>query len=91
MIPNLRRAFNATFTPAGYEAYKARLTEAAGCRIGFRVCETPVFLPPALRDRMVEGALEIWDQLLRPEGRKTGDSQRRKPIREPTASASRVL
>ena len=67
MIPTLRRAFNATFTPAGYEAYKARLTEAAGCRIGFRVCETPVFLPPDLRDAMVQGAFEIWDQLLRPD------------------------
>ena len=67
MIPSLRRAFNATFTPAGYEAYKARLTEAAGCRIGFRVCETPVFLPPGLRDAMVAGALEIWEQLSQPE------------------------
>jgi hypothetical protein len=38
VIPSLRRAFNAAFTPEGYEAYKARLTEAAGCRIGFRVC-----------------------------------------------------
>ncbi len=67
MIPSLRRAFNAAFTPEGYEAYKARLTEAAGCRIGFRVCETPVFLPADLRDAMVAGALEIWEQLSRPE------------------------
>jgi hypothetical protein len=62
-----RRAFNDSWRPDDYEAYKARLSEAAGCRIGFRVCETPVFLPPALRDRMVAGALEIWDLLLEPE------------------------
>jgi hypothetical protein len=67
VIPRLRRAFNASWTPGSYEAYQARLTEAAGCRIGFRVCETPVFLPPELRDAMVQGALEIWEQLLRPE------------------------
>ena len=57
MIPSLRRAFNASWRPDDYEAYKARLAEVAGCRIGFRVCETPVFLPPALRDAMVAGAL----------------------------------
>lgn len=67
MIPRLRRAFNASWQVDDYEAYKARLAQAAGCRIGFRICETPVFLPPDLRDAMVQGAHEIWDQLLRPE------------------------
>ncbi len=66
MIERLRRAFNASWTEAAYEAYKARLAEAAGSRIGFRLCESPVFLPPDLRDAMVEGALEIWDELLQP-------------------------
>ena len=67
MIEALRRAFNESWRPDDYEAYKARLADAAGCRIGFRLCETPVFLPPALRDAMVRGALEIWDQLLQPD------------------------
>jgi hypothetical protein len=66
VIEALRRAFNESWRPDGYEAYKARLAEAVGCRIGFRICETPVFLPPALRDAMVTGAREIWDQLLQP-------------------------
>jgi hypothetical protein len=66
VIPRLRQAFNASWTREEYEAYKARLAEAAGCRIGFRLCETPVFLPAALRDAMVQGALELWDQLLEP-------------------------
>ena len=67
MIEALRRAFNESWRPDDYEAYKARLAQAVGSRIGFRICETPVFLPPVLRDAMVKGALEIWDQLLRPE------------------------
>ena len=67
MIERLRRAFNASWTPSRYESYKARLAEAAGASIHFRVCETPVFLPPALRDEMVQGALEIFELLLRPE------------------------
>ena len=66
MIEPLRSAFNASWTESAYEAYKERLTESVGSKIGFRVCESPVFLPPALRDAMVQGALEIWDQLLQP-------------------------
>lgn len=66
MIGPLRRAWNASFSPEAYLDYKRRLAEAAGARIGFRVCESPVFLPPALRDAMVAGALEIWEQLQAP-------------------------
>jgi hypothetical protein len=66
VIEPLRRDFNAAWTERAYEAYKERLSEAAGSPIGFRVCESPVFLPPALRDEMVRGALEIWEELLRP-------------------------
>jgi len=67
MIERLRRAFNASWTPAAYESYKARLAADAGAEIHFRICETPVYLPPELRDAMVAGALEIWDLLLQPE------------------------
>jgi hypothetical protein len=66
VIERLRRAFNGSWTEAAYEEYKTRLEEAVGSRIGFRVCESPVFLPPGLRDAMVRGALEIWDELLQP-------------------------
>jgi len=66
VIEPLRSAFNATWTERAYEVYKERLAESVGSKIGFRVCESPVFLPPDLRDAMVQGALEIWDQLLLP-------------------------
>jgi hypothetical protein len=66
MIERLRRAFNAAWTAEAYEAYKARLASAVGAPIPFRVCESPVFLPVELRDAMIEGALEIFDQLLAP-------------------------
>ena len=67
MIERLRRAFNASWTEARYESYKARLAQEVGAPIHFRVCETPVFLPSELRDRMLEGALEIFGLLLRPQ------------------------
>jgi hypothetical protein len=67
VIERLRRAFNAAWSPAGYEDYKSRLSAETGATIPFRLCETPVFLPPALRDAMVEAALEIWELLLQPD------------------------
>ena len=67
MIERLRGAFNEAWSEAAYDDLKARLVAEAGCPISFRVCETPVFLPGDLRDAMVGGALEIWDQLLKPE------------------------
>ncbi|HYT31798.1 MAG TPA: hypothetical protein VEO37_04330, partial [Thermoanaerobaculia bacterium] len=66
MIPALRRAYNAAFTDEKYQKYKQRLEAEAGCEIPFRLAESPVFLPPALRDRMVEATLEIWAQLSTP-------------------------
>jgi hypothetical protein len=67
VIEPLRSAFNGSWTESAYETYKERLAESAGSAIGFRICESPVFLPPELRDAMVQGALEIWADLLRPE------------------------
>lgn len=67
MIPELRRAYNAAFTDDKYRAYQARLESATGARIDFRLAETPVFLPPDLRDAMTAAALEIIAQLATPE------------------------
>jgi hypothetical protein len=67
MIPSLRRAYNAAFTQQKYDQYRGRLEEQAGCAIEFRLCETPVFLPPNLLDEMVHAATEIWDELSSPE------------------------
>ena len=73
MIPGLRQAFNATWSEEAYARYKARLAEV-GSPIGFRVCETPVFLPPELRDAMVGAAQEIWTALLTPESLRASEA-----------------
>ena len=67
MIPSLRQAFNASFTEDRYLAAQRRLEARLDCEIQFRMCETPVFLPPALRDEMVRFARELLDELARPE------------------------
>jgi len=66
LIPELRHSYNQAFTQKKYEDYHRRLEEQAGCEIHFRLCESPVFLPPELRDRMVQAATEIWDELSKP-------------------------
>jgi hypothetical protein len=50
-----------------YENYHRRLEEQAGCEIHFRLCESPVFLPPDLVDEMVRTSLAIWEQLSTPQ------------------------
>lgn len=59
MIPEWRRTYNAAFSGATYRAYRERLERDAGCPIEFRLAETPLFLPPSLRDEIVRTGLEI--------------------------------
>jgi hypothetical protein len=66
MIPALRRAYNDAYTDSKYRAYHARLEREADWEIPFRLAETPVFVPPELRDEMVADSLEIWRQLTQP-------------------------
>jgi hypothetical protein len=63
MIPSLRQAYNASFTDDRYRGYKRRLEERGRMEIPFRLAESPVFLPAALRDQMVDASLEIFRQL----------------------------
>src|SRR5690348_13148537 len=68
MEPTFRRAFNAAFDENFYASYIARLEAKLGCgKIPFRIAETPLFLPHALRDRLARDANEIVEQISRPE------------------------
>ena len=68
MDPAERALFNAAFSEARYARYHEDLVARTGGReIGFRLAETPVFLPPELRERCVRTADEIVAQLVRPE------------------------
>ncbi len=59
MIPDVRRAFNASFTQERYESLLRDLDQDAGCPPGFRVAETPIFLPEDLTRELVEAAHEV--------------------------------
>lgn len=63
MIPEIRRAYNRSFTPEKYEALQADLARSAGSKPGFRICETPLFLSEALSRRLQEAAHEVLSQV----------------------------
>ncbi len=64
MIPALREEFNRNYTPEKYQQFLDSLGKACGTPIGFRVSETPVFVPKALLDQMAQYGRELVAQLL---------------------------
>ena len=61
-----RARFNAAYRPAHFAAYRTDLEQRIGAPVGFRLAETPVFLPDAFRRRTLVAAREILAQLSDP-------------------------
>ncbi len=66
MDPHFRLRFNEQFTPAVYDAYRHDLERRLNCTFEFRLAETPVFLPDDFKQRAVESATAIVEQLSDP-------------------------
>jgi hypothetical protein len=64
MIPSLRKSFNTNYKPDKYPQLLALLAERCGVPIGFRVSETPCFLPVDLIERMANNGKELIRQLV---------------------------
>lgn len=64
MIPELRRRFNANFTPELYTRFLTRLDEHCGVHVNFRNCETPCFFPTELLNRTAEAGAELVRRLV---------------------------
>ncbi|BDC49466.1 hypothetical protein F183_A17820 [Bryobacterales bacterium F-183] len=71
MVPSLRSAFNASWTPEKYAQFLHQLEAGLGEAPGFRNCETPCFFPQAVLDRLVEEGSAMIHQL-------TSDAEYRK-------------
>jgi hypothetical protein len=67
MDPRFRPLFNAQFSEERYEWYKSELSRRLDTSFEFRLAESPVFLPDDLKQRLVDGAQAIVDQLSQPE------------------------
>lgn len=67
MIPSLRSFYNAHFTPEKYEAVLRQMEQEAGERPNFKLAETPVFIPAALKAKMIQAGEDIVDLIVHPE------------------------
>ena len=63
MVPSLRAAFNASWTPEKYARFLSLLDEGTGAHVGFRNCETPCFFPREVIDRLTAAGSELILQL----------------------------
>jgi hypothetical protein len=61
-----RRVYNQVFSPELYEQYRNRLQAEVG-PVPYRLAESPLFIPPATRDRIFRYTREIIAQLAEPE------------------------
>jgi hypothetical protein len=64
MIPSFRQAFNSKYKAERYPQLLSLLAERCGVPIGFRVSETPCFMPQALLERMACEGKELIRQLV---------------------------
>ncbi len=64
MIKELRADFNRQWSLEKYRRLLERLDARCGAHVSFRVCETPVFIPPALLRNMERSGGEIMEKLL---------------------------
>jgi hypothetical protein len=64
LIGALRRSFNDRFTQGRYAALLDLLEERCSAKVGFRVAETPVFLPTSMLETLASGGADLVDHLL---------------------------
>jgi hypothetical protein len=64
MVPALREEFNRNFMPEKYGRFLEALDKACGTHVGFRVSETPCFVPMSLLDQMAQYGRELVSQLV---------------------------
>lgn len=73
MIPAIRQRFNREFTDEKYTAYLSDLERAYPGQLDFRVAETPLFIPKAFTQQMLEACEAILDRLLSDSYRRESD------------------
>ena len=64
MIPELRAAFNSSWTDAQFRDLVARLELRTGATLGFPISETPCFLPRSLMTTLGATGLTLINQIL---------------------------
>jgi hypothetical protein len=66
MVPALRKSFNENFTKKKYEDFLTELLNVHPGAIEFRVAETPVFIPKAFTQKVIDACENIVDIIADP-------------------------
>lgn len=66
MQKELRARFNAGFSEANYQAYMKELESLQPGALDFRNAETPIFVPKAFKQKMLDACEEILDTITSP-------------------------
>ena len=67
MHKQARQHYNETFTPEKYQAFLQTVDTAFGEAVTFRVSETPIFVPNALKTRLLKGVDDICAVITNPD------------------------
>ncbi len=67
MENEIRKAYNAAFSPEKYEAFKKAVSSKYQHTPKFRLCETPVFIDNRLKAMLIEACEEINEVITRPD------------------------
>jgi len=63
MIPSIRQKYNQEFTEEAYQNFVRDLENVYPGQLDFRVAETPIFVPKAFTQKMLDACEAILDQL----------------------------
>lgn len=74
MIPANRQLFNGAFTPESYQVMLADVDRQLPHQLDFRVAETPVFVPRALRDKLITAGKDIIRVIQQPDFKERTES-----------------
>jgi hypothetical protein len=87
MVEQIRKAFNAAFSTEKYEAHCHTVNTEYGEQCTFRLAETPVFVPKALKQHLIKAVDEISEVLASPQFKAKSESAIPKHLRVPNEDA----
>ncbi|WP_375438104.1 hypothetical protein [uncultured Hymenobacter sp.] len=67
MIPEFRSRYNQAFSPERYQEMLRTIEQELPGQLEFRLAETPIFVPAALREKLVQAGESIIDVLTAPD------------------------
>jgi hypothetical protein len=70
MISSIRAEYNRAFTSEKYDAFLADVNQLHPGVLGFRICETPVFIPAEFKHRLMDAGEEVLGILEQPDFQK---------------------